>query len=236
MRRSLLLSIAAFTVLTVSTLGTFGGDIASAARRGANYFSNLPVVTHEGKTLRFYDDLIKGKIVVINFIYTSCPDLCSLSTARMMYVRKQLGELVGRDVFIYSISLDPENDSPDVLKEYAGAFDIGAGWLFLTGKPKDIHLIRWQLGERSRTLSEHRPHMQVGNDRTGEWRRMSVMGSLKLVTQSRGCLGTSQAKQERCHLRVHGLTFGSIFFGSQGPLEEGQRLFISVGGERPLPG
>ncbi len=182
MRRSLLLSIAALTALTVSTLETFGGDAAAAARRGANYFSNLPVVTHEGKTLRFYDDLIKGKIVVINFVYTSCPDICSLSTARMMHVRKQLGELVGRDIFIYSISLDPENDSPDVLKEYAGAFDIGAGWLFLTGKPKDIHLIRWQLGERSRTLSEHRSDMVIGNDKTGEWRRISTMGNLKIVT------------------------------------------------------
>ena len=183
MRRSLLWTIAAFTVLTVSTLGTFGGDTAWAARRGANYFSNLPVVTHEGKTLRFYDDLIKGKIVVINFVYTTCPDICSLSTARMAQVVKWLGERVGRDIFIYSITLDPGRDTPEVLAKYAKAFSAGPGWLFLTGKPEDIRLIRWKLGERSRTLSEHRPHMQIGNDRTGEWRRMSVMGSLKLVTQ-----------------------------------------------------
>ena len=183
MRRSLLLSIAAFTVLTVSTLGTFGGDTASAARRGANYFSNLPVVTHEGKTLRFYDDLIKGKIVVINFIYTTCPDICSLSTARMALVVKWLGERVGRDIFIYSISLDPGRDTPEVLKKYAKAFSAGPGWLFLTGKPKDIHLIRWKLGERSRTLSEHRSDMVLGNDATGEWRRISLMGNLKIVTQ-----------------------------------------------------
>ena len=183
MRRSLLWTIAALTALTGSGLGSLGGDTASAARRGVDYFTNLPVVTHEGKTLRFYDDLIKGKIVVINFIYTSCPDICSLSTARMMHVRKQLGELVGRDVFIYSITLDPENDSPEVLKAYAGAFDIGAGWLFLTGKPEDIHLIRWKLGERSRYLAEHRSDMVIGNDKTGEWRRTSVMGNLKLLTQ-----------------------------------------------------
>ncbi len=182
MRRSLRSTIAALTVLTVSTLGGLGGDTASAARRGANYFSNLPVVTHEGKTLRFYDDLIKGKIVVINFIYTSCPDTCSLSTARMALVQKWLGERVGRDVFIYSISLDPENDSPEVLKAYAEAFNIGPGWLFLTGKPEDLHWIRWKLGERSRYLAEHRTDMVLGNDATGEWRRTSLMGNLRLLT------------------------------------------------------
>ncbi len=139
MRRNLRWTIAALTALTVSGLGSLGGDTAWAARRGANYFSNLPVVTHEGKRLRFYDDLIKGKIVVINFIYTSCPDICSLSTARMATVQKWLGERVGRDVFIYSISLDPERDSPDVLKAYsrpstsvrAGCFSLASPRTFI---------------------------------------------------------------------------------------------------------
>ena len=184
--RSLLWNIAALTALTALTvwsLWPFGEDTTSAARRGADYFSNLPVVTHEGKTLRFYDDLIKGKIVVINFTYTSCPDICSLSIARMAQVRTWLGNRVGRDIFIYSISLDPGRDTPEVLAKYAKAFSVGPGWLFLTGKPKDIDLIRWKLGERSRTLSEHRSDMVIGNDRTGEWRRISLMGNLKIVTQ-----------------------------------------------------
>ncbi len=180
MRRILLWSVAA---LTVSGLANLGGGTASAARWGKDYFPNLPVVTHEGETLRFYDDLVKGKIVVIDFIYTRCPDFCSLSTARMAQVRKWLGKRVGRDIFIYSITIDPENDPPDVLKEYAEAFHIGTGWLFLTGKPKDIHLIRFKLGERSRTLSEHRSKVVLGNDATGEWRRISLMGNLRLLTQ-----------------------------------------------------
>jgi cytochrome oxidase Cu insertion factor (SCO1/SenC/PrrC family)/cytochrome c2 len=183
MRRSLPWSIAALTALTVWSLGDLGGGTASAARWGENYFPNLTVVTHEGKTVRFYEDLVKGKIVVINFIYTSCPDICSLSTARMAQVRKWLGARVGRDILIYSISLDPEHDTPEVLAKYAKAFSAGPGWQFLTGKPEDIHLIRWKLGERSRTLDEHRSDMVLGNDLTGEWRRISLMGNLKLVTQ-----------------------------------------------------
>lgn len=179
----LLRGIAVPTGLAVAVLAIPGGSTASGPRWGANYFPNFRVVTHEGKTVRFYEDLIKGKIVVINFIYANCPDICPLTAARMAKVYEWLGERVGRDIFIYSITLDPENDTPEVLQKYAAAFHAGPGWLFLTGKPDDIHTIRWKLGERSRTLSEHRSDMVVGNDSTGFWRRTSVMGNLTVVTQ-----------------------------------------------------
>ena len=186
MRRSLRSSIAALTALAVSTLGTLGGDTASAARWGKNYFPNLPLVSHEGETLRFYDDLIKDKMVVINFVYTNCLDTCSLTTARMARVQDQLGDRVGRDIFMYSITLDPERDSPEVLKKHAQAFNINPGWLFLTGKPEDVNLIRYKLGERSRTLSEHRSDVVLGNARTGEWMRSSVLQDLgQLVAEIR---------------------------------------------------
>ena len=82
-------------------------DTASS-RWGANYFPNVPLVTHEGKPVRFFDDLIKDKVVAINFIYTSCPDSCPLETARLKEVRSILGDRVGRDVFMYSITIDPD--------------------------------------------------------------------------------------------------------------------------------
>ena len=148
------------------------------SRWGANYFPNFPVVTQHGETLRFYDDLIKDKMVVINFIYTRCPDICPLSTARLAEVQKRLGDRVGRDVFFYSISLDPKNDTPDVLKAYAEAFDARPGWLFVTGDAKDLHTIRYKLGERSRSLSEHRSFIVLANDATGEWSRNSLMANL----------------------------------------------------------
>lgn len=173
----------AFAVFAVASVTTLAPEDAAAARWGENYFPNSPVVTHEGKTVRFYDDLIRGKIVVINFIYASCTDLCSLSTARLARVREMLGDSVGRDVFIYTITIDPENDTPEVLRNFAEAFGAGDGWLFLTGKPEDIHKLRWKLGERSRSLSEHRSDMVLGNDREGFWRRISAMGNLKIVTQ-----------------------------------------------------
>lgn len=138
------------------------------------YFTNTPVVTHDGRRLRFYDDLIKDKIVVVNFIYTSCTDVCSLTTARLDEVRRLLGDRVGRDIFFYSISLDPVVDGPEVLNTYADHFYNGPGWLFLTGEPEHIDLIRHKLGERSSSRELHRNDVMLGNDRTGEWGRDSI--------------------------------------------------------------
>ena len=100
---------------------------------GQGYFPNANVVTQDGKTLHFYDDLIKEKVFVISFIYTSCRDICPLATSRLAELQEKLGDSMGRDIFFYSISIDPENDTPSRLKQYADTFGAGPGWLFLTG-------------------------------------------------------------------------------------------------------
>src|SRR5712671_6622841 len=149
MRRSLFAGIVALAAMTVAAPGTVA---AQGNRRGENYFPNLPVVTQDGKTLKFYDDLIKGKIVLSSFIYTSCPDICPLTTARIAQVEEKLGEVVGRDMFLISMTVDPENDTPERLKAFAEAFHAGPGWSFVTGKPEDIRAINYKLGDRSRKL------------------------------------------------------------------------------------
>ena len=153
------------------------------ARWGAKYFPNHVVQTQDGTSFRFYDDLIKDKIVVVNFMYTSCVDICGLQTARLALVQDRIAARLGKDVFIYSISLDPERDTPTALKQYAEAFGTRPGWLFLTGKPDEVHQIRYKLGERSRSLSEHRNDVVLGNDRTGQWGRSSLMASIDLLVQ-----------------------------------------------------
>jgi protein SCO1 len=175
MRRGLFAGIVALAAMTVAAAGSVE---AQGNRRGENYFPNLPVVTQDGKTLKFYDDVIKGKIVLISFIYTNCPDICPLTTARIAQVEEKLGEIVGRDIFLISLTVDPERDSPERLKSFAEAFAAGPGWLFLTGKPADIRLINAALGDKSRTLSEHRNEIVLGNDATGEWARNTVFGDL----------------------------------------------------------
>jgi cytochrome oxidase Cu insertion factor (SCO1/SenC/PrrC family)/mono/diheme cytochrome c family protein len=153
-------------------------------RRGAEFFPNLPVVNQHGDELKFYDDLIKDKIVVVMFIYTSCTDICPLTTARMTQIEDKLGAAVGREIFIVSMTVDPENDTPEKLKAYSKAFGTGPGWTFVTGKPEDIRAINYKLGERSKVLSEHRNEIVLGNDATGEWQRDNVMGDLDRVTLS----------------------------------------------------
>lgn len=153
---------------------------AAAARLGEN--ANVPLVTQDGEQVRFYDDLIKGKIVAVNFIYTSCMFTCPLETARLAQVQRILGERVGKDIFFYSISIDPDHDTPAVLKEYMQEFDVGPGWTFLTGNREDIDLLALRLGmtdDPSITsgpgpnLDGHTPHLLIGNEKTGQWLRNS---------------------------------------------------------------
>ena len=179
MRR--LLNMAAGAGLAASI--ALAAGTASSARWDESYFPDLPLVTQQGDTVRFYDDLIRGKIVVISFIYATCPDICSLTTARLAQVEEMLGDRVGRDIFRYSITLDPGTDTPAVLRDYVEPFQLDPSWLFLTGKPDDVEAVRWKLGERSRTLSEHTAMIMLGNDRTGEWQRASAFDDLKRIVQ-----------------------------------------------------
>ena len=152
-----------------------------ASRWGKDYLPNLPVVDQDGREYRFYDDLIANKNVVINFIFTTCTDICPLTTARMSMVQEKLGDQVGSRVHMISITIDPEHDGPKELKNYAEAFRAGPGWTFLTGKPEDIAAIRYKLGERSKILSEHRHEMLLGSAASGTWGRDSVFGDIERV-------------------------------------------------------
>lgn len=145
---------------------------------GRDYVPNVPLVTHDGQSVRLYDDLIKDKIFLINFIYAGCKEVCSLVTARMAQLQQTLGERVGRDIFLYSVSIDPDHDTPAVLKAHAAAFHAGPGWLFLTGSPQDIAAVRHKLGERGKGLRDHRNDAMAGNGATGEWERTSLFADL----------------------------------------------------------
>ena len=142
---------------------------------GEDYFPNVPLTTHEGESVRFFDDLIEGKVVAINFIYTTCPDTCPLETAQLVKVQKLLGERLGRDVFFYSITIDPTTDTPQALNEYRDRF--GARWTFLTGDNDDIILLRRTLGlyieEIQDGSNNHNVSMIIGNQATGRWMKRS---------------------------------------------------------------
>jgi cytochrome oxidase Cu insertion factor (SCO1/SenC/PrrC family) len=176
--RLLLLVISGLMLTTTPALaGDKSIDPRASSRWGGNYFPNTQLVTHEGKTVRFFDDLVAGKVVMINFIYTSCPDACPLETARLTEVQRLLGDRVGKDVFIYSITIDPEVDTAEVMAAYAKKFDVGPGWLFLTGDEDDIIQLRRKLGlyieEIQDGSNDHNLSLIIGNQSTGRWMKRS---------------------------------------------------------------
>lgn len=141
----------------------------------ATPFPNVTLYTHEGEAVRFYDDLIRDKVIAINMMYAQCAGICPKATANLLQVQSMLGERVGRDVFMYSITLQPEQDSPKKLKQYTDRYGIKSGWKFLTGAPEDIELVRFRLGffEREIDLDQvkenHTGMVRIGNDALNRW-------------------------------------------------------------------
>ena len=154
---------------------------ASQDRFGADYFPNIELTNQDGKKVRFFDDLIKDKVVAINFMFTSCQNICPLETARLKEVYDILGDRVGKEFFFYSISIDPKRDTPDVLKDYKKRFGIGDGWQFLTGNKEEIDKLRVKLGLYIDDLDQNLPDGQIdhnislvmGNQKTGRWMKRS---------------------------------------------------------------
>ena len=179
MRYLRLMAAAAVAAAVGATAIWITGDGKAQERPwGESYIPNLTVTTQRGKPVKFYDDLIKGKIVIISFIYTSCTDICPLTTARIAQLEEKLGDMVGREVFLISMTVDPVTDTPERLKEYAERFGAGPGWSFVTGKPEDIRAINYKFGDRSGVISEHRNEIVMGNDATGEWQKDLAFGDI----------------------------------------------------------
>ena len=148
---------------------------ADGASRGplARHFPNVPLRTHDGREVRFYDDLVRGKVVLINFIYTKCDGICPASTANLADLQQLLGDRLGRDVFMVSVCIDPQRDTVESMREYAGIYDARPGWTFATGTQRDVDLIRRELGvydpnvAADRVRSNHTGMLIGVNDPTG---------------------------------------------------------------------
>jgi protein SCO1/2 len=170
--------------------GVAGGRACSvSASLGADYYTNARFRTHENKEVRFYEDLIKGKQVVINFMYARCQGICPTTTANLVKVQKALKDRVGRDIFMYSISLKPEEDDPATLNEYAKARGVKPGWLFLTGDRYDVDTLRMRLLSEFHPAidlnpDEHTGMIRVINDSLNRWFCAPAGASVETLVQS----------------------------------------------------
>lgn len=143
---------------------------------------DTPVIDQHGHELKFYRDLVKGKTVAINFIFTNCLAACPMLTAIFGKAQQDLAEQAGGDVYFISISVDPVNDRPENLKEYAARFEAGPGWTFVTGKKPEIDRLVKALGAYGSNKSDHSPAVLVGNDNSNRWTRIyALSGEAPLV-------------------------------------------------------
>jgi cytochrome oxidase Cu insertion factor (SCO1/SenC/PrrC family) len=132
---------------------------------------DVVVYDQDGKRLKFHSDLIKGKTVAINFIFTTCTTICPPLTATMRQVQKQMAERVGRDVWLVSVSVDPLTDVPERLKSFSAKFGAGTGWTFVTGSKPEIDKLLKALGGYVSDKNNHTPVILIGNEPAGYWTR-----------------------------------------------------------------
>jgi protein SCO1/2 len=146
----------------------------SAAQR---YFTDTVLMNQNGESVRFYSDLLKNRIVVINTFFTECVSVCPLLNRNMQAIQDWLGDRLNRDVLLLSISVDPATDTPPRIKEYAQRFHAKPGWVFLTGKKENVELVLQKLGLRVEARDDHSTIFIIGNDRTHLWKK--AMGAAK---------------------------------------------------------
>jgi len=172
-------------VVAVPKAATPAESEVRARGKPSDAFSNIWLTTQHGERVRFYDDLVRDKVVMINFMYTTCPKICPGMAARLARFNNLLGERAGRDLNMLSISIDPEVDTPDKLKRYWEIFGSRPGWLFLTGDYDEIDNLRHDLGvydpdpviDADRT--QHAGIVTFGNDRTNRWAALPALSNLQ---------------------------------------------------------
>ncbi len=166
------------------------GNKSARERIRERHFPNLLLTTHEGKKVRFYDDLLKDKIVLINFMYVKCEGVCPGITANLAKLQNILGNRLGRDIFMYSFTLKPEEDTPAVLRRYAEAFKVRKGWSFLTGTTEDMELLRRKLGftdpdpRIDAVKSSHIGNLRYGNEPMQLWGSCPGMSKASWIAES----------------------------------------------------
>ena len=144
------------------------GSGESAAEK---YFTNIQLVNQNGEKMRFYHDLLQGKTVIINTFFATCQASCLPITRNLEKVQEALGDRLGKDAHIISISVDPDVDTPPELKAFSKKFHARPGWYFLTGNKEDVAFVLKKLGQYVEDKNDHYNIVIIGNDRTGLWKK-----------------------------------------------------------------
>ena len=172
-RPATVLAAAAVLVLLFCPRAEAQQPSAQASRQEAaqKYFTDVVLVNQDGREMRLYSDLLKDRVVVINFFFATCQGTCLPMNRNIQKVQDALGERLGRDAYIISVSVDPAADTPARLKEYAGKVGARPGWYFITGQKENVALALKKLGQYVENREDHTNIVIIGNERTGLWKK-----------------------------------------------------------------
>jgi protein SCO1/2 len=159
---------------------TADADAQAAAQK---YFSDVELLTQEGAKVRLYSDLLKNRVVVVNTFFTTCTSVCPPMNRNLEKVQEAFKDRMGKDLFIISISVDPVNDTPERLKEYAAKFHAAPGRLFITGKKENVDWALYKLGQYVEDKNDHQTVIIVGNVRTGLWKKAFGMAKVEELVE-----------------------------------------------------
>jgi len=140
----------------------------SAAQK---YFTDTILVNQDGEKMRFYSDLLKGKTVIIDSFFATCQGSCLPMNRNLEKVQEALGDRLGKDAYILSISVDPTVDTPPALKAYSKKLNARPGWYFLTGDKASVDFVLKKLGQFVDDKQDHLNIFIIGNERTGLWKK-----------------------------------------------------------------
>lgn len=158
-----------------AAVNAVAGD-ATAEEKARNYFTDLAVIDQNGKQQRFYSDVLKGKVVLLNFIFTSCESACPMLVQKLKTTRALMAESIKDDVWFVSISIDPERDTPEAMKKFAAKHGVDESrWIFLTGDKQNLDRIIKKLGQYTPDIEAHSTLMLAGNTLTRHWSRVMPM-------------------------------------------------------------
>ena len=140
------------------------------------YFSDVELINQNGEKMRFYSDVLKNKVVIINSFFTTCTSACPPMNRNLEKVQEALGDRLGKTAFLVSITVDPETDTPPRLKEYSQRFHAREGWIFLTGKKENVDWALYKLGQYVEKKEEHLTVLIIGNEPKGLWKKAFALG------------------------------------------------------------
>lgn len=144
---------------------------ATLRETGLQYFGDVPLRDQHGKEVRLYSDLIEGKIIVVNSFFATCNGSCPVMTGTFRKIQSDLGDRLGKDVHMISITVDPETDTPAQLRRFAKEAGAKPGWSFVTGDKKNVELALKKLGLSTDVKENHTAVVIIGNEPKGVWKK-----------------------------------------------------------------